>query len=52
MARRGNKSEFITFIQQSAVIWEHTPALGLHRDQTDDEIKQSVRVLVLPLYTI
>ena len=32
MDKRGKKSTMITFIQQSNVIWEHTPALGLHRE--------------------
>ena len=32
MAKRGRKASLITFIQQSALIWEHTPELGLYRE--------------------
>ena len=52
MPKHGNKSDFSTFIQDSAVISEYTPELGLHREQSDDEVKMSVQIRILPLQWI
>ena len=40
MAKRGAKAKISTFIQNSAVISENTPDLGLARPQADDEVKR------------
>ena len=49
MTKHGHNSTFATFIQDSAVISEYTPELGLHREQNDDEIKRNVEIRILPL---
>ena len=52
MAKRGERSKMVTFLDESAIIWQHTEALGLQREQTDEEVKQTVKVRVLPLQLI
>jgi len=49
MAKFGEKATLLTFIKSSAVIWGDTLELGLHREQTDDEVKRAVLIRHLPL---
>ena len=39
LKKKGQKSKMITFVQQSSIIWDQTPSIGLNRNQKDNEVK-------------
>ena len=52
MQKRGNQAQLTSFSQKSAVITEQHPQLGLQRIQTDEEVRTTVTVRVLPLHWV
>ena len=52
MARHGRQGQLMTFIQNSAVVCQYSPNLGLYREQNDDEVKRNVQISIIPLQWI